>query len=202
MARKFASETLVIASHNPGKIIEMADLLRPMGINVKTAKEMGVSEPEETGTTFIANAKLKARTSAIKTQLPAFADDSGLVIPALDGQPGIYSARWGGLERDFAIAIKRVERELKARNVPSEGVAAYFVSALSLFWPDGHSENFEGEVHGKLTFPPRGTNGFGYDSIFIADGDNITFGEMNPEKKHSISHRSVAFNKLFSACFT
>ena len=162
---------------------------------------MGVSEPEETGKTFVANAELKARTSATKTRLPAFADDSGLVIPALDGQPGIYSARWGGLERNFAVAIQRVEKELKARKIESEGVAAYFVSALSLFWPDGHSENFEGEVHGKLTFPPRGTNGFGYDPIFIANGCKITFGEMKPEKKHSMSHRSIAFNKLFSNCF-
>ncbi len=201
MARKFIADRLVIASHNSGKIREMADLMAPYDVTVCAAAELGLAEPEETGTTFLANAELKSRAAATASDLPAFADDSGLVVPALDGRPGIYSARWCGPGRDFYVAMARVEAELtKSDHVP-EGADAYFVSALSLCWPDGHCENFAGEVHGNLSFPPRGENGFGYDPIFIPTGYRVTFGEMPPEEKHVLSHRARAFEKLVAACF-
>jgi XTP/dITP diphosphohydrolase len=201
MARKFTADRLVIASHNPGKLRELADLMVPYDVAVVSAGELGLAEPEETETTFIGNAEIKSRAAAEAAKLPAFADDSGIVVPALDGQPGIYSARWAGPGKDFAVAMTRVERELKERGVAPTGTAAYFVSALSLCWPDGHVENFAGEVHGTLTFPPRGENGFGYDPIFVPTGYDITFGEMEPAKKHAMSHRARAFEKLVAACF-
>ncbi|MBR45560.1 MAG: non-canonical purine NTP pyrophosphatase, RdgB/HAM1 family [Rhodospirillaceae bacterium] len=202
MARKFVDDRLVIASHNLGKVREMAELMAPYDVAVVSAGELGLGEPEETETTFIGNAEIKSRAAAEAAMLPAFADDSGIVVPALDGQPGIYSARWSGPARDFSIAMARIERELKERGTEPEGAAAYFVSALSLCWPDGHVENFEGEVHGTLTFPPRGANGFGYDPIFVLAGYDITFGEMEPDDKHALSHRARAFKKLVAACFT
>ena len=200
-ARIFSAERLVIASHNSGKICEMADLMTPYDVTVCAAGELGLAEPEETGSTFIANAELKSRAAATVSNLPAFADDSGLVVPALGGQPGIYSARWGGGTRNFYTAMARVEAELTKFGHAPEGVDAYFVSALSLCWPDGHCENFEGEVHGNLSFPPRGENGFGYDPIFVPTGYGITFGEMPPDQKHALSHRARAFEQLVAACF-
>jgi XTP/dITP diphosphohydrolase len=199
MARRFQGDRLVLASHNVGKVKEIAALLSPFGVTVVSAAKLGLPEPEETGETFIANAELKARAASGETQLPALADDSGLVIPALDGAPGVFSARWAGPEKDFTLAMSRVETELAAR----EGAdpRAYFACALSLAWPDRHAETFEGFVHGRLVFPPRGNHGFGYDPVFVADGRQLTFGEMDPSEKHRISHRADAFRQLVAACF-
>ena len=196
MARKFTDKKLVIASHNPGKVREIAALLAPYDIEIQSASALNLPEPEETGTTFIANAELKARASADGANLPALADDSGLVVPALDGAPGIYSARWAGPGKDFDFAMDRVRQELG-----DDDPAAHFTAALSLAWPDGHVETFEGNVHGCLVWPKRGDKGFGYDPIFLPDGHNITFGEMDPDLKHSISHRADAFRQLIHACF-
>ena len=201
MARKFAADRLVIASHNAGKVREMAELMAPLEVEVCAAGELGLAEPEETGGTFIANAELKARAAAAAADMPAFADDSGLVVAALDCLPGIYSARWSGAGRDFAAAMARVEAELVSAGAAPEGADAHFTSALSLCWPDGHCENFEGYVHGNLSFPPRGENGFGYDPIFVPTGHRITFGEMPAGEKYALSHRTRAFEKLVAACF-
>jgi XTP/dITP diphosphohydrolase len=195
MARRLAGGLLALATHNQGKLVEIADLVEPFGIKTQSAASLGVPEPEETGATFEENACLKALAVASASGLPALADDSGLVVPALGGAPGTYSARWAGPERDFAAAMRQVERELAGRDR-----AASFVAALALAWPDGHVECFSGEVEGRLTFPPRGTRGFGYDPIFIAAGRRETFGEMEPAKKHAISHRAVAFRLLAAAC--
>ena len=197
MPRRFAANRLVIASHNAGKVGEIADLLGRRGIAVVSAAELGLPEPEETGTTFRANAALKAQAAAEAARLPALADDSGLVVPALDGAPGIYSARWAGPEKDFAVAMARVEEALAGKT----DRRAHFACALALAWPDGHVDCFEGEVQGALVWPPRGDKGFGYDPVFQADGHDITFGEMAPEAKHAISHRARAFRQLIDACF-
>jgi XTP/dITP diphosphohydrolase len=197
MSRRFTGGRLVLATHNPGKVREIAELLKPFNAHVVSAGELGLPEPEETGSTFRANAELKAHASAAAAQLPALADDSGLVVDALNGAPGIYSARWAGPTKDFAIAMQRVEMELKGAPAPT----ARFVCALSLAWPDGVCETFEGTVEGTLTFPPRGTHGFGYDPIFVPRGYDITFGEMAPDKKHAMSHRADAFRQLVAACF-
>jgi len=196
MARRFTGDKLVIASHNAGKIRELAALVAPFGVRVVSASELGLIEPEETGITFADNATLKARFGAASAEAPALADDSGLVVPALHGAPGIYSARWAGPDKDFAIAMERIHRELGERDR-----RAYFVCALALAWPDGHCDVFEGTVHGSLVWPPRGQRGFGYDPMFVADGQQQTFGELDPELKHRISHRADAFNKLITACF-
>ena len=201
MARHFDGARLVIASHNPGKVREIADLLAPFRVEVVSASALGLPEPEEIGTTFSATAELKARASAFGSGLPALSDDSGLVVPALDGAPGLYSARWAGPGKDFGVAMARVERELKARRLEPSGQKAHFVCALALAWPDGHCETFEGVVHGRLSFPPHGDHGFGYDPIFIADDHALTFGEMEPAAKHAISHRARAFALLIEACF-
>ncbi len=201
MARRFNGDKLVIASHNAGKVREMIELMAPFGVTVRTAEALGLPEPEETGTTFRANAELKARASASAAGLPAFADDSGLVVPALNGDPGIYSARWAGAARDFGAAMTLVEEALKKGGTRPEGAGAYFISALCLSWPDGHLENFEGKVHGTLIFPPRGENGFGYDPIFVPNGYQMTFAEMPAQEKHGLSHRARAFEKLVAACF-
>jgi len=197
MARLFAGERLVIASHNRGKLVEIADLMQPFGIAVASAAALGLPEPEETGTTFEANAELKALAAAHASGLPALADDSGLAVAALDGAPGIYSARWAGPDRDFARAMALVEERLQGKC----DRRAAFVAVLALAWPDDHIETMRGEVLGQLVFPPRGTRGFGYDPIFLADGESETFGEMAPARKHAISHRAVAFRKLVAACF-
>ncbi len=198
-ARKFTGSRLVIASHNKGKVGEIHDLLRPLGIEVVSAAELGLPEPEETGSTFIANAELKARVAASAAKLPCLADDSGLAVDALDGAPGIYSARWAGPKRDFRLAMEAVEKKLQAGG--DKDRRAHFVAVLSLCWPDGHCESFEGKVFGRLTWPPRGDRGFGYDPIFIPDGRDTTFGEMDPQEKHAISHRAEAFRQLLAACF-
>jgi XTP/dITP diphosphohydrolase len=197
MARRFTGDRLVIATHNRGKLAEIASLLAPFGVAVSGAGALGLPEPEETGSSFEANAELKALAAARASGLPALADDSGLVVPALDGAPGIYSARWAGPERDFARAMALVEERLRGR---SDRRAA-FVAVLSLAWPDGHVETFRGEVRGQLVWPPRGERGFGYDPMFLPEGGNLTFGEMAPEAKHAISHRAAAFRQLVAACF-
>ena len=196
MARLFNEPELIIATHNPGKLREIAALLTPFGMQVLSAGDLGLPEPIEDGLTFAANAKIKARAAVEGSDKPALADDSGLVVPALDGKPGIYSARWAGQGKDFNVAMKRIQNELgnKSRR-------AYFVAALALAWPDGHMEVFEGEVHGTLVWPPRGRLGFGYDSMFQPDGFNITYGEFEPSAKHAISHRANAFDQLVAACF-
>lgn len=203
--RRFDGRRLVIASHNAGKVREIAALVAPFGVQVDAAAAFEVPEPEETGETFIANAELKARFVADATGLPALSDDSGLVVPALDGAPGIHSARWGGPSRDFGLAMERVEAALAEKAAANEyrtvDRRAHFVCALSLGWPDGVCATFEGTVHGTLVWPPRGNRGFGYDPIFVPDGHAMTFGEMDPDAKHAMSHRANAFAKLIAACF-
>src|SRR6267143_2904361 len=184
-------ERLVIASHNPGKLDEIAALLAPFGIETIGAGALGLPEPEETGATFEENAALKARLAAEATGLPALADDSGLVVPALGGAPGIYSARWAGPDKDFRIAMERVHRELGGQDR-----RARFVAVLALAWPDGHLDLFRGEVAGILVWPPRGERGFGYDPMFVPAGGEATFGEIEPPEKHRISHRARAFAEL------
>jgi XTP/dITP diphosphohydrolase len=185
---------LVVASHNAGKVREILELLAPLGFDVRGAAELGLPEPEETGATFAENAALKARAAADATGLIALSDDSGLAVSALNGAPGIYSARWAGASKDFRAAMARVERELKESG--STDLSARFVCALALAAPQGAVRVFEGEVRGALTFPPRGANGFGYDPIFVAEGMRETFGELEPSHKHAISHRARAFAKL------
>jgi XTP/dITP diphosphohydrolase len=192
---------LVIATHNAGKLREIRELLGPHGIECVGAAELDLPEPEETGVTFVDNAELKARASADLSGLPALADDSGLSVDALHGRPGIHSARWAEDEagnRDFGRAMERVWTEVEAAG-PDGGHGAHFVCALSIAWPDGAIESFEGRVHGTLVWPPRGTNGFGYDAMFVANGDTRTFGELEPAAKHAVSHRAVAFAKLVDA---
>jgi XTP/dITP diphosphohydrolase len=201
MSRRLSAERLVIASHNKGKVREIADLMRPYGVAVVSAGELELAEPEEAGTTFAENAALKAHAAAKASGLPALADDSGLVVPALGGAPGIHSARWAGPARDFGHAMAEVERKLNALGAAGDQRRAHFVCALALAWPDGHAEIFEGEVHGHLVWPPRGARGFGYDPVFLPNGGKETFGEMAPEAKHAISHRARAFKKLIAACF-
>lgn len=197
MRRRFSGDRLVIASHNPGKVKEIAELLQPFAVAVMSAGALGLPEPEETGTSFAENAALKARAAAEASGLPALADDSGLVVPALGGAPGIYSARWAGPDKDFRAAMQKVETALAG----NEDRRAYFACALALAWPDGHVEAFEGAVHGTLVWPPRGRRGFGYDPMFRADGREETFGEMEPAAKHRISHRARAFRLLVDTCF-
>ncbi len=190
-------DTLVLASHNKGKLREIAELLSPFGLNVKSAGDLGLPEPEETELTFEDNALLKARAAANRSGLPALADDSGLCVAALGDAPGIYSARWAGDTKDFAAAMARVERELKVKN--TKDYSAKFVCVLALAWPDGDEQVFRGEVNGALTFPPRGNRGFGYDPIFVMDGMTETYGEIDPDRKHAISHRAKAFEKLLNS---
>ncbi|WP_417498535.1 RdgB/HAM1 family non-canonical purine NTP pyrophosphatase [Lacibacterium aquatile] len=190
-------ETIVLATHNKGKVPEIAALVEPFGIKVVSAGELGLPEPEETALTFTGNAELKARAAAAAANLPALADDSGLAVTALDGAPGIYSARWAGPTKDFGMAMKKVEREL----ADAEDRSAAFVSALSLAWPDGRIVTVEGRCPGTLTFPARGANGFGYDPIFVPEGHDKTFGEMDKEAKYAISHRTLAFKQLVAKVF-
>lgn len=189
---------LIVASHNKGKLREIAALLAPLGIEARSAADLGLPEPEETGDTFEANATLKSVAAATAAHQWALSDDSGLAVPALDGAPGIYSARWAGEAKDFAIAMQRVADELRARGVEPNGAAAYFVCVLALSAPDGTTHTFRGEVHGTLTFPPRGVHGFGYDPIFVPTGHVETFGELDPEVKHAMSHRAQAFAKFLA----
>ena len=202
------SGRLVIATHNPGKLAEMRDLLAPYGIDAMSAGELGLAEPEETGTSFGANARIKATAAADASGLPAFADDSGLAVDALGGAPGIHSARWAGPDRNFARAMQTIEDQLRERGaLGPEQRKAHFVSALCVAWPDGHVEEFEARVDGTLIWPPRGTAGFGYDPMFLPDGHGRTFGEMPSDEKHGLpphgrglSHRARAFVLLAQAC--
>ncbi|RCK29078.1 RdgB/HAM1 family non-canonical purine NTP pyrophosphatase [Thalassospira lucentensis] len=197
MARRFTEKKLVIASHNKGKIKEIGDLLAPFGIEVFSAGDLDLPEPEETEKTFIGNAQLKSTAAATAANLPALADDSGLAVSALDGAPGIYSARWAGPDKDFDMAMEKVQNGIGSH--PDR--RASFICALSLAWPDGHVENFEGRLEGDIVWPKRGRHGFGYDPIFQPKGCDQTFGEIEPAIKHEMSHRADAFAQLVAACF-
>ena len=197
MTRRFEGGRLVVASHNPGKVREIDDLLQSYDAEPVSAGELGLPEPVEDGLTFVANAILKAESAATRSGLPALSDDSGLAVAALDGAPGIYSARWAGPEKDFQYAMQRVQDEVG--DAPDRN--AQFICVLALAWPDGHVENFEGTVDGTLVWPPRGDCGFGYDPMFLPKGHDETFGEMDPARKHAISHRAAAFRQLVAACF-
>ena len=207
MPRRITGQ-LVIATHNPGKLAEMRELLSPHGVTAISASDLNLAEPEETGDSFAANAKIKAAAAAMAANLPAFADDSGLVVEALDGAPGIYSARWAGPSKDFNGAMTRIERLLAERGATEPARRkAHFVSALCVAWPDGHLEEVEARVDGTLVWPPRGTAGFGYDPMFLPDGFERTFGEMNSIEKHGLpplgkglSHRARAFVKRAERC--
>jgi len=200
--RSLRNKKLVVASHNPGKVKEINELLGPFGVETIPAASLGLPEPAETGSTFEANAALKSQAAAKASGMPALADDSGICVDALGGDPGVYSARWAGLAKDFALAMRNVEEKLQALGATApEKRRAHFVSMLSVAWPDGHIENFEGQVHGTLVWPPRGKHGFGYDPMFLPEGRDMTFGEMDPDAKHEISHRAVAFRKLVDALF-
>jgi len=202
MTRRLVPGTrLVVASHNSGKVREILDLEAQHGLSVVSAAELGLPEPEETGRTFAANAQLKAEAAAQRAGLPALSDDSGLEVEALGGEPGIYSARWAGPGKDFAFAMRRVADEVMGCGgwkVP--GPRANFIAVLCLAWPDGEVALFEGKVYGHLVWPPRGSQGFGYDPMFVPDGYELTFGEMEPDAKHAISHRARAFRLFAQAC--
>ena len=201
MARKLSGR-IVIATHNPGKLVEMRELLAPHGIEAVSAGEMNLPEPEETGKTFLENAHIKAAAAAKAAQLPALADDSGLAVDALGGEPGIYSARWAGPDKDFARAMRVIDEKLRLKGADdSEKRRAAFVAALSVVWPDGHEEAVEGRVEGTLVWPPRGTKGFGYDPMFLPDGHKQTFGEMAAAEKTPLTHRADAFRQLVAAVF-
>lgn len=196
MLQIFPGDRLVVASHNTGKVEEITELLARFGVETISAGSLGLPEPEETGDTFEANAALKAKAAAQASGLPALADDSGLVVPALDGAPGIYSARWAGPAKDFRTAMERVHRELGEKDR-----VASFVAVLALAWPDSRTEFFRGEVEGTLTWPPRGDRGFGYDPMFVPHGGMLTFGEIDLAEKHQTSHRARAFAKLVERHF-
>ena len=206
--RKLEPGRLVVATHNAGKLREIRELLGPYGFDVVSAGELDLPEPEETGTTFEANAELKARAAAEASGLPSLADDSGFCVAALNGDPGIYSARWAGPEKDFSMAMRNVEEKLQqAGAVTAETRRGSFVAVLCLAWPDGHVEFFRGEVEGQIVWPPRGLQGFGYDPMFQPDGHERTFGEMTSAEKHgwstttpALSHRARAFVTFSKAC--
>jgi len=199
MMRQLRPGKLVIASHNQGKVREIEQLLGPYGIEPLSAADLDLPEPEETGTTFVDNAALKARLAADLSGLPAISDDSGLCVDALEGRPGIHSARWAGPGRDFGVAMERIHEELLTKG-PEAGRNAHFICALAVCWPeDGQSECFEGRVDGLLVWPPRGDRGFGYDPMFQPIGKDETFGEIDPAAKHAMSHRADAFRKLVAA---
>jgi non-canonical purine NTP pyrophosphatase (RdgB/HAM1 family) len=193
---------VVVASHNEGKVREVAELMAPHGIDAVSAGALGLPEPEETGASFIANAILKAEVAARGLGLPAIADDSGLSVDALDGAPGVLSARWAGPDKDFAMAMRNVEERLQGLGATTpQQRSAHFVCALAVAWPDHERAVFEGRVAGTLMWPPRGARGFGYDPMFLPDGHDLTFGEMDPDAKHAISHRARAFRQLVEAVF-
>ncbi len=197
MARKLTGGAkLVLASHNPGKLREIAELLRPYAVQAFSAGDLGLAEPDETAPDFAGNARLKALAAAGATGLPALADDSGFCAAALDGAPGVLSARWAGPAKDFAAAMARVRDAIP----PGGDPRAWFVSVLCLAWPDGHTDSFFGRVDGQIAWPPRGTRGFGYDPIFVPAGSDLTYGEMDPAEKHATSHRARAFAQLLASC--
>ncbi len=192
---------LVVASHNAGKLREIADLVSPYGLDAVSAGSLGLPEPEETETTFAGNARLKAVAAATASGAPALADDSGMEVAVLNGDPGIYSARWAGPSKDFSVAMRLVADKVKAAGGwTNDGPEANFTCALCLAWPDGEAHVFEGKVFGRLVWPPRGDKGFGYDPMFLPDGETLTFGEMDPASKHAISHRARAFALFVAAC--
>ena len=210
--RKLDTRTIVVASHNAGKIAEIADLIGPFGFSARSAADLKFAEPDETGTTFEENAAIKALASARAAGMPALSDDSGLVVDALDGAPGVYTANWAEREdgsRDFAMAMEKVEKALAERGATTpEQRSGRFVSVLCLAWPDGHTEMFRGEVEGTIVWPPRGSKGFGYDPVFQPEGYDTTFGEMTSEEKHgwkpgdvqALSHRARAFKTFVETC--
>lgn len=200
--RKFSGSELLVATHNRGKLEEIAALLEPYGITVKSNADFGLPEPEETETTFVGNARIKAHAAATATGLPALADDSGIEVDALDGAPGVYTADWaeGPEGRDFVKAMTRTWNELEAKNAPNPRTAR-FRCTLVLAWPDGHDEVFDGNIEGQVVWPMRGDQGHGYDPIFMPDGFDITLAEMDRWKKNKLSHRADAFAKLTAACF-
>jgi XTP/dITP diphosphohydrolase len=198
MPRHLVEKRLVVASHNPGKVSEIADLIAPFGLEAVPASALALAEPEETETTFVGNALIKAHAAAQAARMPALSDDSGLCVDALGGEPGVYSARWAGPRKDFREAMQKVHERL--RDAGATDMTAHFVCALAIAWPDGHAETFEGRVTGTLVWPPRGALGFGYDPMFVPEGHNITFGEMRPAQKHAMSHRARAFAKFVEAC--
>jgi XTP/dITP diphosphohydrolase len=210
MAQRLLHGKVVIATHNSGKLVEMRDLLAPFGLQAVSAAELSLPEPEETGVSFAENAAIKARAASEATGLPAFADDSGICIEALGGEPGIYSARWAGPEKDFDRAMRHIEELLQAKGaVAPDQRKAWFVSALTVAWPDGHLAEVEGRVDGTLVWPPRGPAGFGYDPMFLPEGETRTFGEMSREEKHGLpplgrglSHRARAFVALVDQVLT
>ena len=198
MARRLApGSRLVLASHNPGKLREIEALVAPHGVAVVSAGALGLPEPEEPAPDFAGNARIKAMAAAVSSGLPALADDSGFCVAALGGAPGVVSARWAGPGKDFRVAMERENRELGA----AADRSAWFVSALCLAWPDGHAEVFEGRVDGVCAWPPRGDGGFGYDPMFVPDGQDLTYGELDAGFKHATSHRARAFAQLLAACF-
>ncbi len=193
---------LLVASHNPGKVREINALIEPFGLEAVSAAELDIPEPVEDGVTFGENAAIKALACAKHANMVALSDDSGLEVEALDGQPGIYSARWGGEEKDFDLAMEKVLRALENVGASNkEQCRANFTCALCLAWPDGETQIFEGKVFGHITWPIRGKNGFGYDPLFVPDGHDLTFGEMDSDKKHKMSHRANAFKLFVEACF-
>ncbi|MCV2892589.1 RdgB/HAM1 family non-canonical purine NTP pyrophosphatase [Lentibacter sp. XHP0401] len=200
--RKFDGDHLVIASHNAGKLREIAELLAPFGVKVSSASEHGLEEPEETEDTFVGNARIKAHFAAKATGLPALSDDSGITVDALDGAPGVYTADWAETSegRDFAMAMEKVWTLLDQKMAPFPRTAA-FNATLCLAWPDGHDEVFEGRVDGQVVWPMRGDRGFGFDPVFLPNGKTETFGEMDPAEKNAMSHRQDAFDKLVKGCF-
>lgn len=198
--RLAAGTRLVVATHNPGKVVEINDLVRPFGLDAVSAGALGLPEPEETETTFAGNARLKAVAAATASGLPSLSDDSGLEVECLDGAPGIYSARWAGPSKDFRIAMSKVADEVTKRNGwTGAGPKANFVCALCIAIPGQQPQIFEGKIYGHLVWPARGSLGFGYDPMFLADGHDKTFGEMEPDAKHAISHRAIAFAKFVDA---
>lgn len=197
MSRRLAPGRLVAATHNKGKVVELKDLFEPLGFTVVSAGELDLPEPVETEFTFSGNALLKARAAAIATGEPALSDDSGLMVKALGGMPGVNTADWAGEPRDFYRAMDKVESLLKA--LPDPDRSAKFICTLAVVWPDGHEEVFEGETHGTLTWPPRGKMGFGFDPVFVPTGRTETFAELDPAEKHAMSHRADAFKKLKAA---
>lgn len=197
MTRKLQPGKLIAATHNKGKVAELKDLFEPLGFQVVSAADLDLDEPEETELTFEGNALIKARAAAEATGAPALSDDSGLEVTALGGMPGVHTAIWAGEPRDFYVAMEKVERELNA--IEATDRSAKFVSCLAVAWPDGHEQTYRGEVHGTLTWPPRGEMGFGYDPVFVPVGHDVTFAELEPAQKHAMSHRAVAFDKLKTA---
>jgi len=200
--RRFTEDRLVIATHNAGKLIEISELLKPFGTSVTSAGELGLDEPVEDQDTFVGNARIKAHFAAKASGFPALSDDSGITVDALDGAPGVYTADWAETPtgRDFPMAMAKVWNLLDKKNAPEPRTAA-FNCTLCLAWPDGHDEVFEGRVDGRLVWPMRGTNGFGFDPVFLPNGETLTFGEMDPARKKNISHRADAFAKLVAGCF-